>query len=71
MNFLSTHCTACLRQINAYILYSSSYRLLRGLHLLVSPLSVLGLVSCVSIVLFMQIIATIRHLRQGQAEKHA
>lgn len=52
MNFLSTHCTACLRQINAYILYSGSYRLLRGLHLLVSPLSVLGLVSCVSIVLF-------------------
>lgn len=52
MNFLSTHCTACLRQINAYILYSSSYRLLRGLHLLVSPLSVLGLVSCVSIVIF-------------------
>lgn len=52
MNFFSTHCTACLRQINAYILCSGSYRLLRGLHLLVSPLSVLGLVSCVSIVLF-------------------
>lgn len=51
-----------------HILYScSSYRLLRGLHLSVSPMCILGLVSCVYCPFIAQIMIVTLHNRAPQA----